>query len=409
MQMNFKRSILISSRQLFINRSTTVFAIIGLTIGVASVITMISIGNGAKKAAIDQLEETGTNLIVINAGKVNKVMRRRDKTDIVTTLRMRDCDAIVEGCPMIKEAVPSLDGVVKVKYGSIITKCMINGVSSPYFQIKNFTIEKGNVFSPTDDQTFQRVMVLGGQVSKTLFGNEDPVGKTLFIERIPFTVVGVLKSKGITADGANEDAQVLIPINTALRRIFNSDYLRRIVIETKGREVMKIVETEVVDILRKEHKLEDGGKENDFTISSQLSDIQAIESSSRSFTWLIAGVSAVALLVGCIGILAVMLLSVKERNEEIGLRLALGARRNDIVNQFLAESVILGFAGGIAGLVVGFAACEIAKYTYLWNITLSFGPVLGSLLFSIIIGLIAGVLPARKASQADPISALQKE
>ena len=400
---------MISSRQLLINRSTTVFAIIGVSIGVASVITMVSIGNGAKKAAIDQLEKTGTNLIVINAGKVKKVMQRRDKTDLVTTLRMKDCDAIVEGCQLIKEAVPSLDGMVKVKYGSIITKCMINGVSSPYFKIKNFIVERGNVFSPIEDHTYQRVTVLGGQVSKTLFGNEDPVGKTIFIDRIPFTIVGVLKLKGVTTDGANEDAQVLIPINTALRRIFNSDYLRRIIIETNGRKEMKMAENEIVDILRKTHKLEAGGKENDFTVSSQLSDIQAIESSSRSFTWLIAGVSAVALLVGGIGILAVMLLSVKERNEEIGLRLALGARRTDIVNQFLAESVILGFAGGIAGFIAGFAASEIVKYTSQWNTSLTFGPVIGSLLFSIIIGLIAGVLPARRASRADPISALQKE
>jgi len=407
--MNLKKSILISSRQLLINRSTTVFAIIGVSIGVASVITMVSIGNGAKKAAIDQLEKTGTNLIVINAGKVKKVMQRRDKTDLVTTLRMKDCDAIVEGCQLIKEAVPSLDGIVKVKYGSIITKCMINGVSSPYFKIKNFIVERGNVFSPIEDHTYQRVTVLGGQVSKTLFGNEDPVGKIIFIDRIPFTIVGVLKLKGVTTDGANEDAQVLIPINTALRRIFNSDYLRRIIIETNGRKEMKMAENEIVDILRKTHKLEAGGKENDFTVSSQLSDIQAIESSSRSFTWLIAGVSAVALLVGGIGILAVMLLSVKERNEEIGLRLALGARRTDIVNQFLAESVILGFAGGIAGFIAGFAASEIVKYTSQWNTSLTFGPVIGSLLFSIIIGLIAGVLPARRASRADPISALQKE
>lgn len=402
-------SILISLRQLFINRSTTLFAIVGLSIGIASVITVVSIGNGAKEAAIDQLEKTGTNLIVVNAGKVNKVMQRRDKTDLVTTLRMKDCEAILEGCPLIKEVVPSLDGMVKVKFGSVITKCMINGVTSPYFKIKNFTIDKGNIFSSLDDKSCQRVTVLGGQVSRTLFGKDDPVGKTLFIERIPFVVVGVLKSKGITADGANEDAQVLIPVNTALRRIFNSDYLRRIVIETKDRKEMKVAESEIVEILRKAHRLEAYGRENDFTINSQLSDIEAIESSSRSFTLLIAGVSAIALLVGGIGILAVMLLSVKERNEEIGLRIAFGARRKDIVNQFLAESVILGFTGGIAGFVAGFVTSEILKVASQWHISLTFGPVVVSLLFSIIVGLASGVLPARRASKADPISALQKE
>ena len=407
--MKFKRIILISFRQLLINRSTTVFAIIGLSIGVASVITVVSIGNGAEKAAINQLEKTGTNLIVINAGKVKKVILRRDKTDLVTTLRMKDCEAIVDGSPFIKEAVPSLDGMVKVKYGNIITKCMVNGVSSPYFKIKNFVFNYGDVFSESDNHFCQRIAVLGGQVSQTLFGNEDPVGKTLFIERIPFTVIGVLKSKGITADGANEDAQVLIPINTALRRIFNTDYLRRIIVETKDRSEMKMAETGIVDILRKSHGLASEGKENDFTVNSQLSDIQAIESSSRAFTWLIAGVSAVAILVGGIGILAVMLLSVKERNEEIGLRLAVGARRKDIVNQFLAESVLLGFSGGITGFVTGFTASVIVKYVSEWHISLTPGPVLGSLLFSILIGLISGVLPARRASQADPISSLQKE
>jgi putative ABC transport system permease protein len=407
--MKIRRIVKLSARQLLINRSRSVFAIIGLSIGVASVITMVAIGNGAKEAVIGQLEKTGTNLITINAGKVNKVMERRQKNDQVTTLRMKDYEAILAGCPTVKEASPSLDGMVKVKYGNTTTKCMINGVSSCYFQIKNFTIDKGNVFSPVEDKLCQRVTVLGGQVSQTLFGNENPIGQTLFIGRIPFVIVGVLKSKGITVDGANEDSQVIIPINTALRRIFNSDWLKRIVVEVTSQEKMRIAEGEIITVLRDNHRLDSRRKENDFTIKNQLSDIKNSESSSRSFTWMIVGVSMVALFVGGIGILAVMQLSVKERNGEIGLRMAVGAKRTDIIIQFLTESAILGFAGGATGFITGFIISRIVEFTSKWNVSISAGPIFGSLLFSIAVGLIFGVIPARKASKADPITALQKE
>jgi putative ABC transport system permease protein len=299
--------------------------------------------------------------------------------------------------------------MVKVKYGNTTTKCMINGVSSCYFQIKNFTIDKGNVFSPVEDKLCQRVTVLGGQVSQTLFGNENPIGQTLFIGRIPFVIVGVLKSKGITVDGANEDSQVIIPINTALRRIFNSDWLKRIVVEVTSQEKMRIAEGEIITVLRDNHRLDSRRKENDFTIKNQLSDIKNSESSSRSFTWMIVGVSMVALFVGGIGILAVMQLSVKERNGEIGLRMAVGAKRTDIIIQFLTESAILGFAGGATGFITGFIISRIVEFTSKWNVSISAGPIFGSLLFSIAVGLIFGVIPARKASKADPITALQKE
>jgi len=407
--MKLTKTIKLSFKQLLINRSKSLFAIIGLSVGVASVITMVAIGNGAKKKALSQLEQMGTNLITVNAGKVKKVMERRQKIDLVTTLNMKDCEAILRNCPSVAKVVPSLSDRVKVKCGNVATVCMVNGVSVTYFKVKNFTVEKGGLFSPMEDILCQRVVVLGSQISKNLFGAENPVGKILMVGRVPFTIVGVLKSKGTTAVGGNLDIQVLIPINTALRRVFNKDYLTRIFVEVIDQSKLEEAENEIISTLRDSHGLEAREKENDFTIDNQLTDIQASESSSQSFTWLIVGVSAVALLVGGIGILAVMMLSVKERNVEIGLRLALGAKRRDIVWQFLTESAALGFAGGVAGFTTGFIISGLVEHLSHWQISISPISVVISLLFSVVIGLVFGVVPARKASQADPISALQKE
>jgi putative ABC transport system permease protein len=407
--MKFKNTIKLSARQLVVNKSKSIFAIIGLSIGVAAVITMVSIGKGAKEEAIGKLESMGTNLIVVNAGKIKRVMERRQKTDLMTTLRLKDAEAIMERCPSVKDVVASQDQGIRVKYGNIASMCMVNGVSASYFKVKKFTIDEGEVFSPEDDRTFQRVAVLGSQIKETIFGKEVPIGKTLLIGRVPFTIIGVLKSKAASRDAANEDAQVLIPINTAMRRIFNVNYLKRLFIEVTDREKMKIAEAEIKSVLRERHKLEARGKENDFTVENQIADIQAAEETSQSFSWLIVGVSTIALFVGGIGILAVMTLSIKERNREIGLRMAIGARRKDIVNQFLAESSILGLFGGLTGFIIGFIVSEIVGYFTQWTTSLSLASVVISLLFSIVTGLAFGVIPARKASKADPILALEKE
>lgn len=407
--MKFKNTIKLSARQLVVNKSKSIFAIIGLSIGVAAVITMVSIGKGAKEQAIGQLEAMGTNLIVVNAGKIKKVMERRQKTDLMTTLRLKDVEVILEKSPSVKEVVASQDQSIRVKYGNIASTCMVNGVSAPYFQVKNFTIHQGEVFSEEDDQTFQRVAVLGSQVKETLFGNENPIGKTILIGRVPFTVIGTLKSKAASRDAANEDAQVLIPINTAMRRIFNLTYLKRLFIEVNDRKKMESAEAEITAALRSTHKLDVRGKPDDFTIENQKADIQAAEESSRSFSWLIVGVSTIALFVGGIGILAVMSLSVKERTPEIGLRMAIGARRTDIVNQFLAESTILGLLGGILGFVTGAIIAVLVGHFTQWITSLSIISAMASLVFSIVVGLAFGVIPARKAAKADPILALQKE
>jgi putative ABC transport system permease protein len=407
--MNLRKIIKVSLKQVLVNGAKSLWAIAGLSTGVGAVITMVAIGNGAKDESVKQLEKSGTNLITINSGKVKKVMERRQKTDLVTTLRMSDCIALVANCHSINEVVPSIDGNGKVKSGNIATNCMINGVSASYFNIKDFSVEKGNLFTSSDDNACNRVVVLGGQLSRTLFGNEDPTGKILLIKRIPFIITGVLKPKGVSADGANLDLQAFIPVNTALRRIYNVDYLTRIYVKVNDRRKMAEAENEIETVLRNSHKLDQKGKESDFTIDNQQTDLKTVENSSASFTWLIAGVSAISLFIGSIGILAVMLLSVKERNSEIGLRLSVGARRQDIVTQFLTESAILGFAGGIAGIVISLAISVTGRFFTDWHIVISPLSVIISLVFSLAVGLASGALPAQRASRADPISALQKE
>jgi putative ABC transport system permease protein len=403
------RTITISYRQLQINRSRSVFAVIALSVGIAAVITMTAIGNGARIQAVSQLEQMGTNLITINAGKVSDVIARREKTDRITTLRMKDCEIIASRCPSVREVVPSLSGMVKVKSGHTATLAMINGVTSPYFRIRNFQLAAGDLFTVTDDKLCQRVAVLGSQVSETLFGNRNPVGEIIMAGRVPFTVIGVLRSKGISDEGANLDAQVIIPVTTASRRIFNIDYINRIFISVASRPEMKQAEEEITSVLRETHRLDLRKKANDFTIDNQITAMEASDSSARSFTWLIAGVSAIALLVGGTGILAVMMLSVRARNPEIGLRMAVGAKRKDIVQQFMTESALLGVAGGVTGISVGLIIAGMVTITSSWNITVSAASIIVSLLFSLITGLAFGVIPARKAAEANVIGAIQRE
>lgn len=403
------RTIGIAIRQLQINRGRSVFAIIALAVGITTVISMFAVGNGARKQALDELEQMGTNLITINAGKVKNVMERKDSSDKVTTLRMKDSEIIRERCAMVKEVVPSLSGSVKLKYGNIATVYMVNGVTHPYFNMRNFQLSYGSLFTDEDDRFSRRVAVLGSEVSTNLFGKANPVGKTILLGKVPYTVIGSLRSKGANAEGGNLDAQVLIPVNTAMRRYFNMDYLSRIFVEVNDRSQMKRAEEEITALLRDHHKLDARGKANDFTIDNQLTAIEASESSSRSFTWLITGVSFIALLIGGTGILAVMLLSVRLRIGEIGLRMSVGATRKAIVLQFMTESTILGFGGGFTGILLGLLITTILSFSSTWYITISPISILLSLLFSLLTGAIFGVIPANKAASVNPITALEKE
>lgn len=407
--MKLLKNIKLSWKALLLNKSRTFFAIMGLSIGITTVMVMVSIGNGAKRKMAEQFEKMGANMIVVNSGKMSKVIGRQQQTNLVTTLTLKDADAMVEECPSVEKAVPTADTYVKIKYGNSATMAMVQGASSDFPEVKNFPIREGRFFTNREDKFTKRVAVLGNQVQTNLFGDESPIGETILIKNIPFEVIGTLVSKGVSAEGANEDKVVVIPIQTSLRRVLNRDYLNRIFVKVKNKEAMRLAESEMESLLRKRHKLNARNKENDFTLDNKLNAMNAEEESSQVFAWLIGGIAGISLLVGGVGVLAVMLLSIRERTSEIGLRISVGARKKDIVWQFLFEASMLGTSGGIIGVIAGLLIAFIIGATTQWQTYISISSVVVSVIFSISIGLIFGVFPALKAATLDPIQALQKE
>ena len=394
---------------MLVNKSRTFFAIIGLSIGITTVMVMVSIGNGAKKKMTEQFEKMGANMIVVNSGKMGKVIGREQQINLATTLTLKDAEAIIEECSSVEKVVPTADTYVKIKYGDATTMAMVQGASSDFPEVKNFHVKEGRFFTNREDKFVKRVAVLGYQVQTNLFGNGNPVGEIILIKNIPFEVIGTLVSKGVSAEGADEDKVIVIPVQTSLRRVLNRDYLNRIFVKAKNKKVMNSAESEIESLLRKRHKLDIRNKENDFTLDNRLNAMNAEKESSQMFTWLIVGIAGISLLVGGVGVLAVMLLSIRERTGEIGLRISVGARRKDIVWQFLSEATMLGISGGMTGVIAGLLISRVIGSTTQWQTYISIDSILFSVVFSISIGLIFGVFPAFKAAKLDPILALQKE
>ena len=407
--MKLTKNIKLSWKALLLNKSRTFFAILGLSIGITTVMVMVSIGNGAKKKMAEQFEKMGANMIAVNSGKMGKVIGREQQINLATTLTLKDAEAIASECSSVEKVVPTADTYLKIKYGDATTMSMVQGASSEFTEVKNFHINEGRFFTNKENKLVKRVAVLGYQVQTNLFENENPVGEIILIKNIPFEVIGTLASKGVSAEGADEDKVIVIPVQTSLRRVLNRDYLNRIFVKAKNKEAINLAESEIESLLRKRHKLDIRHKENDFTLDNRLNAMNAEQESSQMFTWLIVGIAGISLLVGGVGVLAVMLLSIRERTGEIGLRISVGARRKDIVWQFLSEASLLGISGGMTGITAGLLIAWIIGSTTQWKTYISVSSVLFSVAFSISIGLIFGVFPALKAAKLDPILALQKE
>lgn len=399
----------ISRKQLIAHKMRTFLALLGVIIGVFAVILMVSVGKGAQQAVLSRIEAMGTNLIIVNAGQIRRFAGRREIRGTAATLTVADADAVVENCGSVKRAAPVQSRKTQVKYGIYSTNTTITGTVPGYQNIRNFRVEEGEFFSEEENIASRRVAVLGRSVWWNLFDGEDPLGEIIRIGNVPFEVIGIMESKGVDLNGVDQDDQIFIPVRTALRRVFNLTYISSISIEAADREKMDDAAEEVRELLRERHRLDRLDKPDDFNIQSQIDLLKAEKETTETFTALIGSIAAVSLLVGGIGILAIMLMAVKERTNEIGLRMSVGASRKDILTQFIIEAAILGIGGGAAGILIGIAGSFFIGAATKWPAVVSWSAVAVSFGFSLLVGLFFGVYPARKASLLDPIVALRSE
>lgn len=379
-------------------------AVLAIMIGVASVIVMVGIGRGAEDEVRKKIEGMGTNLIVVSAGQSRAVKGQVGQLGIITTLTLKDATAIAEECPSVKRVAPAYSKKLSVKFENVSYSTRIVGTLPLIQAVRNISVESGTFFDEDDNRLMAPVAVVGPTVVQTLSAGRDPVGESIRIGKVLFKVIGVTVPKGAVS-GEDEDDQILVPLRTAMNKLMNVTYLSNIFIEAAGFESIHTAEAEIRSLLRERHRLREG-KENDFTIQNQADVIEAQSSVARTFSLLVGSIAVISLIIGGVGILGVMLLSIRERVSEIGIRRAVGAKRRDILVQFLVESSFLGVVGGIAGLLLGIGSSAGVKHFSGMPVVLAPDYVILSLVFSIATGLIFGIYPSWKAARLDPIEAL---
>ena len=406
--MKIAKNIEISKKILLERKVRTVLSLSGIIIGVCAVIVMVALGKGTEEKVASQITRMGSNLLLVNAGQVKIIAGRARQAKIVTTLELNDADSITEGVSGLKYIAPAQVKKLQVKYGDLSTKTNIVGTTSDIVEIQNHSLSEGRFFDEDEDKGLRRVAVIGKTVVENVFGQQDPLGKIIYIGKVPFEIIGVFTPKGLDIYGADQDDQIFIPVKTALRRLFNLTYINAIYVKVKDGVSMKQAAEEISTVLRERHHIREG-KDNDFTILNQTAILEAQQESSRTFTLLIGSIAALSLLVGGIGVLAVMLISIRERIKEIGIRRAVGAKRRDILIQFLSEALLLSIGGGMIGIVLGVVASILTAIFAKLPLIIPMDAVGVSFLATVIIGVFFGVYPARKASLLDPIKALQFE
>jgi putative ABC transport system permease protein len=408
--MRLGRNLRLSARALLRHRVRTALALSGTAVGVGAVLVMAAVGEGAEAEVLREIDALGKNLLVVSAADAARVPWRGRTEPKVTTLTEEDARALLAGAPAVARVAPAQDRQRRVKHGQISTGTKVLGTTPDYEEIRNFRVVQGRYFTEEENRLAARVVVLGQRVRELLFSEEDALGKTLRIGRVPFLIIGVLESKGATVDGlSEEDNQVVIPLRTALRRVFNLDHLKMVYVQVRDGEDLSAAEAQIAEVLRARHRIAPLGRTDDFAIQNQRLILTARMETVESFNRMILGLGSVALLVGGIGILSIMLLSVRERRNEVGLRVAVGARRRDILVQFLMEALALGILGGLVGVLAGLAVAWGVGRSTEWNTVINGTALLVGLASALVVGTVFGVLPAHRAAAMDPIAALRAE
>ncbi len=407
--MLFGETISVALEALGANKLRSFLTMLGIVIGVAAVITMVALGNGAQQSVNDRIQALGTTLLSVMPGQARLAGGIASAADRAP-LTLEDSQAIEDRSSYVVAVQPEMSRQLQVQYEDQNTNTSVVGTSSNYPEVRKFTLAAGRMFTSADDAAKRRVAVVGAQVLEDL-GVGSPqalVGGDIRINSVQFQVVGVLASKGQGTGFFNPDDQVLIPIQTAQYRLLGGDRLRSINLLAPTEADIPVTMAEVEKILRREHRLRPG-QDDDFQIRNQSDFLQTLGQTTQVFTLLLAGIAAVSLLVGGIGIMNIMLVSVTERTREIGVRKALGATQTNILLQFLIEALVLCMLGGVVGIALGAGASVVLRHAFDWNTSVGVSSVLIAFLFAAAVGVIFGVWPARRAASLDPIESLRYE
>ena len=398
----------IALRALANNKMRAFLTMLGIIIGVASVITMLAIGQGSKRSIQAQIAEMGSNIIMIHPGGERRGGVRMDPSEM-QTLKLTDYEALRDETNFLSAVSPNVSSSGQLIAGNNNYPSSISGVGTEYLDIRQLSIAQGEMFSEADIQVSAKVCVVGQTIVDNLFpGGQDPVGKVIRFNQVPFRVVGVLKAKGYNSMGMDQDDIVLAPYTTVMKRLLAQTYLEGIFASALSEDMTDYATDEVTTLLRRNHKLQED-EDDDFSIRSQQELSSMLNSTTDLMTTLLACIAGISLVVGGIGIMNIMYVSVTERTREIGLRMSVGARGIDILAQFLIEAILISITGGLIGVIVGCGASVVVKNVAHWPIYIQTWSVLLSFAVCTVTGVFFGWYPAKKAAQLDPIEAIRYE
>jgi putative ABC transport system permease protein len=397
----------VALRALRRNKLRSVLTALGIIIGVGAVIAMVGIGNGAKAQVEAQIASLGQNVILIFSGSTTSSGIRTGWGG-AGTLKIENAEAIRREVPGVIGVSEEVVSTTQVAAGNQNWFTRIYGESADYFDIRQWPLADGAPFTSQDVRSANKVCVIGRTTATQIYGNENPIGQILRIKEVPFTITGVLTPKGLSTQGVDQDDIVIMPYTSAMKRVIGGTTLRNINVQIGDPQQLEAAQQQIISLLRQRHNIRPG-RDDDFTVRNQQEIAQAATATSRVMTLLLGAIAGVSLVVGGIGIMNIMLVSVTERTREIGVRMAVGARGNDILTQFLIEAVSLSSVGGLIGIICGIGASKILSAYANWPTLISIGSVAIAFLFSAAVGIFFGFYPARKAAALDPIEALRYE